>query len=534
MQPSMSQLRNIVLGVTLSVLAVGCAQRTVSYDVQIITAACEPPSPMEGVTHFKLRLTGDGIEPIEKVAAVALGTLELPEIPSGANRQLEVRAYVGDPAAGGKLLSLGRSLPFDVPDVVPQDAPKQPQIPVFIRRVNTFTRTASVEKPGTCTRMRDARAGHTATLLPDGRVFVAGGFQMNGAKRVAISKAEIYNPVLGDFSQAQDLGFVSPNQITYASPRAFAAATALNNGQVLVIGGETYTDRGDAAPVKLGLIYDPDFNAYGVFAMLVERTRLAMAKEANGHVLIVGGTDKNGAVISDMEYYDPNAGKTFPVTDEGGANVQLPRIGHNVAPVQDGAFVVVAGGSNGTALQDQVYFFKYENDHFVSALASASSPPRLREKRRDAALVTFDKSNKLVLAGGFDSPTETSGNALSSSEILETGSAFNISDGPTVAAARGDICAAQLPDGRVVTIGGLVNDQVAGQRSDPTVEMLTPTDSGAPASLRLEELKQGRHFHTCTTMKDGSVLVLGGLSVAAGDSTVLQDALIFTPAPKGE
>lgn len=514
-------------------LAAGCSPKTVPFDVRVITVACgldvgDPTlDPMKDVTHFKVRLTGEGMETVEKTTAVSLGELQLPEIPAGKKRQLEVRGYVGDPATGGTLLSLGRSLPFDVPDVIREDAPKLPEMPIFLRKVNAFTPPSSVEKPATCTRMRDARAGHTATLLKDGRVFIGGGFQLVSNKRVATSKAEIYNPVLGDFSVAQELGFVSPNQIFYPSPRAFQTATLLSKGQVLLIGGESYTDRGDAAPVKLGLLYDADFNDYGVFPLLVERTRHQMARDTSDRVLVVGGLDKNGASVPALEWYNPDERKMFPVQDAAGVALQLPRVGHSMGAVQGGAFLAVAGGSNGTLLQDEVFIFKFEGDRFVSA---AATNPRLREKRRGAAMVPFQDSNRLLLAGGFDSSSETTGKPLASTEILETGLRFDIGDGPVVA-SRGEICAAQLPDGRVLTVGGLVNDQVAGARSDASVEMLAPSPAGPPTPLRMDSLAKPRHYHSCTTLQDGTVLVLGGVSLAGGQSTILQDALIFTPTP---
>lgn len=531
----MSSMSRIIFSLSVaSLLLAGCAPKTVDYDVRIITVACAldvgDPSldPMKDVTHFRIRLTGEGLERIEKTSAVSLGELKLPEIPAGAARQLEVRAYVGDPSSGGTLWSLGRSLPFDVPDVAPQNVPKQPEIPLFLRKVNAFTPPSSVEKPGTCTRMRDGRAGHTATLLKDGRVFIAGGYQLNASKRSAISKAEIYNPALGDFIVAQELGFVSPNQIAYPSPRAFHTATTLSTGQILLIGGETYTDRGDAAPVKLGLLYDADFNDYGVFPLLVERTRHAMAKDTSDRVLIVGGTDKNGALIESMEWYDPTQSKMLPVLGNAGAPIPLPRVGHSMGAVQGGAFLAVAGGSNGSQLQDEVHIYKFEGDRFVNAVGAQN--PRLNEKRRAAAMVPFQDSNRLLLAGGFDSATEASGGPIATTEILETGLSFQLGEGPVVG-ARGEICAAQLPDGRVITIGGLVNDPVAGARSDASVEMLAPSPAGPPTILRMDPLSTARHFHTCTALKDGTVLVLGGVTTASGQSSTLQDALIFTPTP---
>src|SRR5690349_8632454 len=68
-------------------------------------------------------------------------------------------------------------------------------------------------------KMSIARAGHTATLLPDGRVLVVGG-------NYAITTSEIYDPLLNTWKTAGNLG----------TTRIGHTATLLSNGQVLVVG----------------------------------------------------------------------------------------------------------------------------------------------------------------------------------------------------------------------------------------------------------------------------------------------------------
>ena len=70
--------------------------------------------------------------------------------------------------------------------------------------------------------MTTARYGHTATLLPDGRVLVVGGYNAN-----SLTSAELYNPALNSWSAAENL--------TVA--RNYHTATLLPNGRVLVAGG---------------------------------------------------------------------------------------------------------------------------------------------------------------------------------------------------------------------------------------------------------------------------------------------------------
>jgi len=75
--------------------------------------------------------------------------------------------------------------------------------------------------------METARDGHTATLLPDGTVLVAGGAQNQNNAFPALPSAELYDPAAGLFSPAANM----------TTARANHQATLLNNGQVLITGG---------------------------------------------------------------------------------------------------------------------------------------------------------------------------------------------------------------------------------------------------------------------------------------------------------
>src|SRR5436305_890850 len=72
--------------------------------------------------------------------------------------------------------------------------------------------------------LSEARADHTATLLPDGRVLIAGGMVENG---VYLDSMEIYDPKTGSFKPGG----------TMSSKRVGHSATLLPNGKVLIAGG---------------------------------------------------------------------------------------------------------------------------------------------------------------------------------------------------------------------------------------------------------------------------------------------------------
>jgi hypothetical protein len=83
--------------------------------------------------------------------------------------------------------------------------------------------------------MASARYYHTATLLPNGKVLIAGGHNPS------LATAEVYDPATGTWSP---LGSMS-------SLRTFHTATLLNNGKVLVSGGRDYGGEGSLATAEV-------------------------------------------------------------------------------------------------------------------------------------------------------------------------------------------------------------------------------------------------------------------------------------------
>jgi len=173
---------------------------------------------------------------------------------------------------------------------------------------NTETEFASAElyNPSTGTftsagNMSTARLGHTATLLNDGKVLVAGGIAVlpgpNGS--TALATAELYNPTTGTFT-------LTGNTIV---GRFGHAATLLNNGTVLLEGGCSCT--GNTPFLASAELYSP---AAGTFALTgnLNTSRagepLAATLLNSGIVLLAGGengTATNGTILSSAELYEP-------------------------------------------------------------------------------------------------------------------------------------------------------------------------------------------------------------------------------------
>jgi hypothetical protein len=154
-----------------------------------------------------------------------------------------------------------------------------------------------------------ARSFHTATVLANGDVMVAGG--QGPQTGVPIASCEIYNAVTNSWSTAASL----------ASARSGHNAALLGNGKVLVVSGNSGAN--GLTPSTAAELYDPTLNAWsGAGTVITPRTQGTASLLVNGKVLVSGGINLQG--VSLTELYDPaanswSAGPALPVPAAGTA-----------------------------------------------------------------------------------------------------------------------------------------------------------------------------------------------------------------------
>jgi hypothetical protein len=173
--------------------------------------------------------------------------------------------------------------------------------------------------------MKTAREYATATLLPDGRVLVAGGDNDSPA----LATAELFDPATGLFSSTGSM----------ATARSNHSATSLQDGRVLITGGEG-VQGGRSVQLATAELYDPGTGAFSpTGSMSAGRGYHSAVSLADGRILVVGGFSDLPLASATAELYDPQAGTFSPTGSMTFARTGKPAI----ALLADGRVLVTGG-----------------------------------------------------------------------------------------------------------------------------------------------------------------------------------------------
>jgi hypothetical protein len=325
--------------------------------------------------------------------------------------------------------------------------------------------------------MIEARSHHTATLLPDGSVLVAGGYSSYSFGSDPLAEAELYDPSSGTWTATRNM----------AEGRLGYTATLLPDSTVLVAGGSR--SGGGVASAEL---YDPSSGSWTAIGDMIEaRAGPTALLLPDGTVLVAGGTRDggDGSELASAELYDPGSG-SWAATGE----MIEARGGPTATLLPDGR-VLVAGGF----ITNEGFAFPLASaELFDPSTGSWTATGNMIEARSSHAATLLPDGTVLVVGG--DS-VGGGGGELASAELYDPGTG---SWTPTcsMAEVRSGPTATLLPDGMVLAAGGF-----SGGSMLASAELYDPSSGSWTATANMVGV---RYAHTATLLLDGTVLVAGG------------------------
>jgi hypothetical protein len=347
-------------------------------------------------------------------------------------------------------------------------------------------------------RMATARSLHTATLLTDGTVLIAGG---SSGDAIPVLNAEVYEPSTGTF-------------ITTGPMIADSAgkATLLADGRVLLVGAQAQ-------------LYDPSTRTFAITGNSITTLGCAATLLGNGKVLFTDDPPPWGVP---GELYNPATG-TFELTGPY-ASAGIAQMNSAYFPGEGGwdcrrstrladGRVLIAGGFAAEIYDPQTNTFSLTGAMTTYPSGWVTNLPPWSDPSRATLLL-----NGMVLFNGGDSDDGPSVEAWlydpSTGTFQATGS---------MTTPRSEHTATLLPDGTVFVAGSYEEDSGPNALAIGSTEFYDPTSA---TFLPSPDLITPRYEHTATLLADGRVLIAGGITDAYPPGSgyiALSTTEIYTP-----
>jgi uncharacterized protein YjdB/N-acetylneuraminic acid mutarotase len=329
------------------------------------------------------------------------------------------------------------------------------------------------------------RYGHTATFLQNGEVLITGGETDPGASG-ANSTAELYDPLSQTFT---------PVPVPMTSPREGHAATLLNDGQVLITGG----DNPSAGSLNSAEMYDPLSSTFTSIpsSMAVPRISHTMTMLNGGQVLITGGashSDGSNIALNAAEIYDPSS-QTFTSV----SNMTSVREHQTETLLNDGRVLVVGGTDGSNIFQTAELFMPSQLNELTNITISPANPSSGSGTQQfftavgtfsdgstqNLASVLWNSSNSGVASITNDTTNEGTLVGLAQGTTTITASAVNITGSTTLTITAPTLSSIQLsPQSPTIPLGTTQQFTVTGIYSDGSTQDLTSSASwSSPQSV---------------------------------------------------
>lgn len=325
---------------------------------------------------------------------------------------------------------------------------------VFDPASNSFSAPISLNGP---------RSHHGAVLLQNGRVLLMGGLDSSGVSSLALSSAEVFDPVSMTFSP-----------LLHDVSNSYQVVTVLKDKRVLLMDYNRST----------GAIFNPETLTYTpVSGMNTKRLSSFTATNlSDGRVLIAGGRTSpyNSIPTNSAEVFDPATGVYTLV-----GNLVSARLHHRAVLLKDGRVLISGGMDDAFVRLNTAEIFDPVSNTF--SLTGSMSAPRLEHS------MTMLNDGRVLVTGGND--------YINFCEIYDPASSSFLQI-PGLKYPRSDHETILLPNGKVFISGGLYGGRIVmiSEIYDPVTNHFY--GSGISGQLRI--------YHTLTLLSDGRVLIAGG------------------------
>ena len=306
---------------------------------------------------------------------------------------------------------------------------------VYDPKTGTFSPTGSLAQ---------SRGGTTATLLRDGHVLFTGGGNCGPGQDGIWASAELYDPTTGTFSPTGSM----------AAPREQHTATLLADGRVLIAGGLSGSSPASAGGITLAAFRTADVDRFLTSAELYDPSTGRFSKTGSmtsphrghtatllldGGVLVVGNGGESSPSGKIADLYDPTTGRwTRTGSMKAGRWLQTATL------LPDGRVLILGGRSP----RDSVYAGAELYDPRAGTFGAAG---QMREGRQQFT-ATLLPDGRVFIAGGYWSDGQK-WRVLASTEMYDP-STGNFSPVGSMGASRDGHHAILLDDGRILILGG--------------------------------------------------------------------------------
>ena len=421
--------------------------------------------------------------------------------------------------------------------------------------------------------MTQPRVFHTATVLPDGRVLVVGGFSSMTSKEAcdvgachilsATSSIDIYNPKTGQFEPSSGMELIHP--------RGLHTATLLPDGRVLVAGGaakvmwrvsfpdgprpvvevDTRPGGDDTLAGNSAEIIDPLSKKVEEVNMTTPRAGHRAVAFSNGDVLLVGGVNPStNSPLASFSRFESASGGFSDIPNAANA----PRQGAAVAEFAPKTFLFWGGNrvnSPSPGPFAEVLYEESDGSAFVLTPKFVMDANATKGDPSFYAAAASTQENKVLICGGMIVDQAYDNNLTNKVRLINTfryadmtGQAESFDDtGSSVmnimrAFHTATTLHSSLIRGEVLVAGGVTRYDTGGQYFEVTdkAEFFNPGELSfnvkqiSSVSVSMTEPRAG---HVSVELEDGTVFVSGGFTSSGGSDLSISDtAEIFNPSSR--